>query len=101
MDRSVLRGYLPEPPGSLFKTAGRGLLMTALVLLIGALAAPVAGAVEAAGEINKADTAWVLISTALVMFMTPGLAIFYAGMARKKNVLSTMMQSFFILCLIT
>ncbi|HAO93154.1 MAG: ammonia channel protein [Deltaproteobacteria bacterium GWB2_55_19] len=50
---------------------------------------------------NKADTAWILVSTAMVMFMTPGLAIFYAGMARKKNVLSTMMQSFFILCLIS
>ncbi len=55
----------------------------------------------ASGEIDKADTAWILISTALVMFMTPGLAFFYAGMTRKKNVLSTMMHSFFILCLIS
>ncbi|WKZ33008.1 MAG: ammonium transporter [Thermodesulfobacteriota bacterium] len=57
----------------------------------------------AAGEaaIDKADTAWVLVSTALVMFMVPGLAVFYAGMTRQKNVLSTIMQSFFILCLIT
>jgi Amt family ammonium transporter len=43
----------------------------------------------------------VLVSTALVMFMTPGLAIFYAGMARRKNVLGTIMHSFFILCLIS
>lgn len=54
-----------------------------------------------AAQIDKADTAWLMISTALVMFMVPGLGIFYAGMARKKNVLSTMMHSFFILCLIT
>ncbi|MBI3600558.1 MAG: ammonium transporter [Nitrospinae bacterium] len=51
--------------------------------------------------IDKADTAWILTSTALVMLMTPGLAIFYAGMTRKKNVLGTMMHSFFILSLIS
>ena len=51
--------------------------------------------------IDKVDTLWVIISTALVMFMTPGLALFYAGMARKKNVLGTIMHSFFILCLIS
>ncbi|OGP31662.1 MAG: ammonia channel protein [Deltaproteobacteria bacterium GWC2_42_11] len=50
---------------------------------------------------DTGDTAWMLVSTALVMLMTPGLAIFYAGMARKKNVLGTIMQSFFILCLIS
>ncbi|OGS39564.1 MAG: ammonia channel protein [Elusimicrobia bacterium RIFOXYD2_FULL_34_30] len=51
---------------------------------------------------NNGDTAWVLISTALVMLMTaPGLAFFYGGLVRKKNVLSTMMQSFFLLCLIS
>src|SRR4030067_117492 len=54
-----------------------------------------------AAEIDKADTAWLMVSTAMVMFMVPGLAVFYAGMARRKNVLSTIMQSFFILCLIT
>ena len=57
--------------------------------------------VFASTGIDKADTAWILISTALVMFMTPGLAFFYAGMTRKKNVLATMMHSFFILCLIS
>lgn len=52
--------------------------------------------------INSGDTAWILISTALVMLMTiPGLALFYGGLVRRKNVLSTMMQSFFILCLIS
>ena len=55
----------------------------------------------AAPAIDTGDTAWVLISTALVMLMTPGLAFFYAGMVRRKNVLGTMMHSFFILCLIS
>jgi Amt family ammonium transporter len=40
-------------------------------------------------QINGSDTAWVLISTALVLFMTPGLALFYGGMVRAKNALST------------
>ncbi len=52
--------------------------------------------------INSGDVAWVLMSTALVMMMTaPGLAFFYGGLVRRKNVLATMMQSFFILCLIS
>jgi len=52
--------------------------------------------------INSGDTAWVLTSTALVMLMTiPGLALFYGGLVRRKNVLATIMQSFFVLCLIS
>jgi Amt family ammonium transporter len=51
--------------------------------------------------IDKADTAWILISTALVLLMTPGLAFFYGGMVRKKNVISTMLQSFICMGLIT
>ena len=47
--------------------------------------------------INAGDTAWILISTALVMLMTPGLALFYGGMVRRKNVLSTKMMSFALL----
>src|SRR4030066_1066874 len=52
-------------------------------------------------NINTGDTAWVLISTALVMLMTPGLALFYGGMVRKKNVLGTIMQSFIIVAIIS
>ncbi|MCK5109666.1 MAG: ammonium transporter, partial [Methanosarcinales archaeon] len=44
-----------------------------------------------------ADTAWVLISSALVLFMLPGLALFYGGMVRRKNVLSSMMHSFVVM----
>ncbi len=53
-------------------------------------------------EINAGDTAWLLTSTALVMLMTaPGLALFYGGLVGQRNVLATIMQSFFILCLIS
>ena len=45
-------------------------------------------------EYNGADVAWMLASTALVLIMTPGLAYFYGGMVKKKNVISTMLQSF-------
>jgi len=55
-----------------------------------------------AKNLNSGDTAWMLTSTALVLFMTiPGLALFYGGMVRKKNVLATLMQSFAITCLVT
>ena len=50
--------------------------------------------------INASDTAWILLSAALVMLMTPGLALFYGGMVRRKNVLSTIMMSFVLLGLI-
>ncbi len=52
-------------------------------------------------KIDSGDTAWMLFSTALVMLMTPGLALFYGGMVRKKNVLGTIMQSFISLAVIT
>ena len=53
-------------------------------------------------ELDTGDTAWMLTSTALVLMMTiPGLALFYGGMVRKKNVLATVMQSFAITCLVT
>jgi Amt family ammonium transporter len=50
--------------------------------------------------ISPGDTAWILMSTALVMLMTPGLAMFYGGMVRRKNLLSTMMMSFSALALV-
>src|SRR5689334_22681240 len=52
-------------------------------------------------ELSGADTAWVLISAALVMLMTPGLALFYGGLVRSKNILGTIMHSFFMLGLLT
>lgn len=55
-----------------------------------------------ADELNSANTAWILTSTALVLFMTiPGLSLFYAGLVRVKNVLSVLMQCFAITCLVS
>src|SRR5262245_28017901 len=55
-----------------------------------------------ADTISTGDTAWMLMACALVLLMTlPGLALFYGGMVRKKNLLSTMAQSFAIACLVT
>ncbi|MBT7951208.1 MAG: ammonium transporter [Gammaproteobacteria bacterium] len=55
-----------------------------------------------AGELNGANTAWILTSTALVLFMTlPGLGLFYAGLVRSKNVLSVLMQCFAIACIVS
>ena len=54
------------------------------------------------GDINQANTAWLLTSTALVLFMTlPGLALFYSGLVRSKNVLSVLMQCFAITCVMS
>lgn len=62
--------------------------------------APITGE-AAAAAIDSGDTAWVLASSALVMLMTPGLALFYGGMVRRKNVLGTIMHSFVALGIIT
>ncbi|MBV8680613.1 MAG: ammonium transporter [Aquitalea sp.] len=78
---------------------GTGLLSLALPVLADAPAGP---AMADFKVINSGDTAWMLTSTALVLFMTiPGLALFYGGMVRKKNVLATLMQSFAITALVT
>jgi Amt family ammonium transporter len=89
---------------------GLSALLFALLLALPAFAddAPAAAAAAAAAapagppKIDSGDTAWMLSSTALVLLMTiPGLALFYAGMVRKKNVLATLMQSFTICCIVT
>ena len=86
-----------------FAAALLPMLLATLLLALPAFAqtaAPTAPAKPPAYD--HGDTAWMLASTALVLFMTiPGLALFYAGMVRKKNVLATMMQSFVICCLVT
>ncbi len=76
----------------------RGLFL-ALASLATAALPDVALAQEVA--LDSGDTAWVMTSSALVLLMTPGLALFYAGMVRAKNVLSTIMHSFFAMGLIT
>jgi len=73
-----------------------------ILVAAAALAPGLALAQDDGPKIDTGDTAWMLISTALVLMMTvPGVALFYAGMVRKKNVLATMMQSFTITALIT
>src|SRR5699024_2353060 len=52
-------------------------------------------------SISSGDTAWMLMATALVLIMSPGLAYFYGGMVRNKNVISTMLQSFICMVIIT
>jgi ammonium transporter, Amt family len=80
-------------------------LVVGLIFADGALAQTVAPAAPAAPpppKLDSGDTAWMLTSTALVLMMTiPGLALFYGGMVRKKNVLATAMQSFAVTCLVT
>ncbi|MFL2538590.1 MAG: ammonium transporter [Candidatus Rariloculaceae bacterium] len=70
-----------------------------ILLLLAAIMPGIAGAQD---TLDSGDTAWMLTSTALVLFMTiPGLSLFYAGMVRAKNALSVMMQCFTICCLMT
>ena len=77
-------------------TACLGLALAPVLLSGPAMAA------DAAPKIDSGDTAWMLASTALVLMMTiPGLAMFYGGMVRRKNMLATMMQSFTVCCLVT
>ena len=62
---------------------------------------PVIASADETSQISYADTAWIMVSSALVMLMLPGLALFYGGMVRRKNVLSTLMHSFIPLGVIT
>ena len=68
---------------------------------IGLLLFPLNVHAQTTGKIDTGDTAFLLLSAALVMLMTPGLAIFYGGMVRKKNVLGTIMQSFIAIAVIS
>jgi Amt family ammonium transporter len=83
-------------------------LLRCLSVLVAVLAmiAPAAFAADSpaapdTARIDTGDTAWVLGATGLVMLMTPGLAFFYGGLVRKKNILSVLMQCMMVLCLIT
>jgi Amt family ammonium transporter len=78
-------------------------LATLLVVAGSACASESAGTTSSAAKraIDTGDTAWILISAALVMLMTPGLAFFYGGLVRRKNMLSVLMQCFMILCIIS
>jgi Amt family ammonium transporter len=99
MEKQIMRNET-RPLGNL-----KALFITALlgaVLVSGATFAdePVAAA-AAKSAVDTGDTSWILISTALVMLMTPGLAFFYGGLVRRKNMLSVLMQCLMILCIIS
>lgn len=69
--------------------------------LIFAIFMPLSAYAETASKVDAGDTAFVLLSAALVMLMTPGLALFYGGMVRKKNILGTIMQSFVAIAVVS
>ncbi|QWR77397.1 ammonium transporter [Candidatus Magnetomonas plexicatena] len=77
------------------------ILLTVGFVLAGAALSYAADAPPPQKVLNTGDTAWMLVSTALVMLMTPGLGLFYGGMVRRKNVLGTIIQSFIILCMVS
>src|SRR5215218_5023513 len=73
-----------------------------LAAAVGLAAAPAWAQGAAPPVLDRGDTAWILTATALVLFMTlPGLALFYAGLVRSKNVLSVMMHCVAIACLVS
>src|SRR5690606_41483768 len=76
-----------------------GALLIALIIALVSPATEVTTMTE--GTIDTGDTAWLLMSAALVLLMTPGVAFFYGGMVRKKNVISTMLQTSVCMALIT
>ncbi|OGW38013.1 MAG: ammonia channel protein [Nitrospirae bacterium GWD2_57_9] len=83
------------------KILRRGLLQVLGLVLAAFPSIAFAEAAVPASKLDTGDTAWILVSTALVMLMTPGLALFYAGMVRRKNVLGTLMHSFIAIALIS
>ncbi len=83
-----------------YSSTQRWVILAALLLL--AIGLPVfAGEGGTVLEIDTGDTAWILASAGLVLLMTPGLALFYGGLVRRKNVLSVLMQCFMAMCLVT
>ena len=76
-------------------------ILSMTAMFIAMMASVAFAADDTTAAIDTGDTAWVLISAALVFIMTPGLAFFYGGMVRSKNVLSTIMHSFFIVAMIS
>ncbi|MFN5556570.1 MAG: ammonium transporter [Chryseotalea sp.] len=86
------------------KPKKRWILIFAILVVLQVISmwgAPVEFSTETAVGIDKADTAWMIVATAFVLFMTPGLSFFYGGMVSWKNVVSTMLQSFIALGVIS
>ncbi len=79
----------------------RGEKMRKVVVILSMMAAVASVSAEEAVEISAGDTAWVLVSTALVILMTPAVGLFYGGMVRRKNALSTITMSIAVLALVS
>ncbi|MCC9137706.1 ammonium transporter [Pontibacter silvestris] len=82
------------------KTLSRIPFLLLLLVVVLTIIIPSVPSSVGAHEISAADTAWMLTATALVLIMTPGLAFFYGGMVNKKNVISTMLQSFICMAIV-
>jgi Amt family ammonium transporter len=80
-------------------------IVPCIAALLAALLAPLNALAEESANLGSAvdsgDTAWMLVSAALVLLMTPGLAFFYGGLVRRKNILSVLMQCFMAMCIMT
>lgn len=92
----VLRRVRPDTMEGVFVTVRKNPIPIIVMLLICVMAyfAPVGAGQNVGGAINAGDTAWMIAASALVLFMTPGLSFFYGGMVRTGNVISTMLQSY-------
>jgi len=103
--RRALRRWFPRERKTVKQTGPlsvRALSVVALLLLVVAGVSPcLAQGPLSQVKFDAGDTAWVLVSAALVMLMTPGLAFFYGGLVRKKSILSILMQCFMVLCVIS
>ena len=87
----------------LHKAIGLGVVLLLLGVFgpVAAMAQDAGTVAAAAPTVDTGDTAWMLASAGLVLLMTPGLAFFYGGLVRRKNVLSVLMQCFMAMCLVT
>jgi Amt family ammonium transporter len=99
-------GGIHPPNSGVFyvqRKKARVLIPLSLLVILSVIGAftPAAKAVEKAAPIVPADVAWIIVASGLVLFMTPGLAFFYGGMVRAKNVISTMLQSYIAMGLIS
>jgi Amt family ammonium transporter len=98
----ALADEAPAAPAAAASAAPADASAAAAAPAAAAPAAPTEPTIMKFTDINSGDTAWMLTSSALVLMMTiPGLALFYGGMVRKKNILATLAQSFAIACLVT
>src|SRR6185295_19502236 len=105
MSQQFQTGRLPDLFNKHLPASQRGQWVIVSVLLVLAsivgIWMPFRQPSNVGGPINPGDTAWMLTATALVLLMTPGLSFFYGGMVRNKNVISTMLQSFISMSVIS